>query len=126
MLWVQEYGGVGCLWNDTFEGNGGVYQIQIEHEAYPTITYMFLDNFRAFLAEKHKTDAEWPGTLRDFEVRSDFHLEGRAHVEDGPGRGGAHPMASRDLRVPGPRPSAGDDQSGRQLYGVFERARSKG
>ena len=30
---------------------------------------MFLDNFRAFLAEKHKTDADWPGTLRDFEMR---------------------------------------------------------
>ena len=34
--------------------DGDVYQVQVIHDAFPTVSYMFLNNFKAFLADEHR------------------------------------------------------------------------
>ena len=33
--------------------DGDVYQVQVTHDAFPTVSAMFLNNFKAFLADEH-------------------------------------------------------------------------
>ena len=34
--------------------DGDVYQVQVIHDACPTVSYMFLSSFKAFLADEHR------------------------------------------------------------------------
>ena len=34
--------------------DGDVYQVQVVHDACPTVSYMFLNNLKAFLADEHR------------------------------------------------------------------------
>ena len=69
MVFVQKYGGTGGTWNDLFVPEGSVYQLQIDHVAYPSILFRFLDSFREFITAEHASNAEFPDSLPKWEER---------------------------------------------------------
>ena len=58
--------GVGRALSEKRKGHegvdGDVYQAQVIHNAFPTVSYMFLNNCKAFLGDEHRKSEHWRST----------------------------------------------------------------
>lgn len=57
------------IWN-AYEGNDGIqlWQVQVGHEARPSITFGLIESFNDFLRNAHATNESMPTTLIDLQV----------------------------------------------------------
>ena len=67
LVYCQPYGTIPEVFDAVFSGQGQLWQIQLVHEARPSVCYRIVNHWAEFLKSMNESDTSTPANMREFE-----------------------------------------------------------
>lgn len=67
LVYCQPYGTIPEVFDAVFSGQGQLWQIQLVHEARPSVCYQIVNHWAEFLKTMNESDTSTPANMREFE-----------------------------------------------------------